>query len=92
MDGNKRVNGAEWDYHVKPLYGWGGDSSREQLSSAGWLSTLPVFEPHWQVCMGHGLATGSLKLGNNVYEFENAPAYTEKNWVGPYNLPRTLYT
>eukprot|EP00958_Prasinococcus_capsulatus_P016065 scaffold1766_cov401-Prasinococcus_capsulatus_cf.AAC.22 len=84
IEGNQRVETAEWDYAIKPLCGWGGDSSKEQLSCAGWLSSLPVFEPHWQVCMAHGLATGTLKLGDQVYEFEDAPAYTEKNWGGGF--------
>ena len=28
------------------------------VSPAGWMTALPVFEPHWQVTMAHGLASG----------------------------------
>ena len=32
--------------------------ARRQLSTAGWLSSLPVFEPHYQITMAHGVASG----------------------------------
>lgn len=29
--------------------GWGSTSGPTQKATAGWLSVLPIFEPHWQV-------------------------------------------
>lgn len=48
---------ARWEYSTRPIYGW-GDSGKEQKATAGWLAALPVFEPHWQICMAGGLSTG----------------------------------
>jgi hypothetical protein len=44
---------AKWAFNVRPVYGW-GESGYPQRSTARWLSSLPVFEPHWQVLMAHG--------------------------------------
>ena len=52
------VEGCRWCYATTPVYGWGGDAGRKQLSTAGWLAALPVFEPHWQILMSKGLSTG----------------------------------
>lgn len=57
-------------------------STRSQTSTAGWLSSLPVFEPHYQILMAHGLATGSITVDGKVTQFTNAPSYAEKNWGG----------
>ena len=47
----------------------------------GWLATLPVLEPHWQVLMAHGLATGHIQWGHDKrMDFNDAPLYSEKNW------------
>ena len=67
----------------------------KQKATAGWLAALPVFEPHWQVLMAKGKATGWIEWGGddgeegeaggkNRYEFEGAPAYAEKNWGGSF--------
>lgn len=29
--------------------GWGPTKADAQKATAGWLSVLPIFEPHWQV-------------------------------------------
>jgi tocopherol cyclase len=50
---------AKWEYSTRPTYGW-GDKGGEQKATAGWLAALPVFEPHWQICMAGGLSTGTL--------------------------------
>jgi len=50
------------------------------LKITGWLSSFPVFEPHWQVTMADALATGSVVWNGTKYEFENQPFYAEKNW------------
>ena len=55
-----------------------------QKATAGWLAALPVFEPHWQVLMARGRATGWLDWGGRRYEFRDAPAYAEKNWGGGF--------
>lgn len=66
---------CRWSYRTQPIYGWG-----KQQSTAGWLSFLPIFEPGWQILMAHGLATGWIEWQGERYEFENKPAYSEKNW------------
>ncbi|MBE9046793.1 tocopherol cyclase family protein [Pleurocapsales cyanobacterium LEGE 10410] len=70
---------CRWEYHIKPVYGW-GNPQQPQQSSAGWLSFLPVFEPGWQITMAHGLATGWIEWRGKYYQFTSAPAYSEKNW------------
>ncbi len=70
---------CRWHYQTRPVYGWGNPQTFQQ-STAGFLSSLPIFEPGWQILMAHGLATGWIEWQNKRYEFENAPAYSEKNW------------
>jgi len=74
---------AHWQYSIKPVYGWGNTGDPQQ-STAGWLSSLPIFEPGWQILMAHGLATGWIEWNGKRYEFANAPAYSEKNWGGAF--------
>jgi tocopherol cyclase len=74
---------AKWEYQIQPVYGW-GDANGLQQSTAGWLSSLQVFEPGWQILMAHGLATGWIEWNDQRYDFENAPAYSEKNWGGAF--------
>ncbi|KAK1266058.1 hypothetical protein QJS04_geneDACA019313 [Acorus gramineus] len=75
----RTVNTARWEYSTRPVYGW-GDVGSKQKSTAGWLAAFPVFEPHWQVCMAGGLSTGWIEWDGELFEFENAPSYSEKNW------------
>ena len=70
---------VKWQYEITPIYGWGNTNAPQQ-STAGWLSSLPIFEPGWQILMAHGHATGYIEWQNKRYEFINAPAYSEKNW------------
>lgn len=70
---------CSWDFNIQPVYGWGAPNST-QKATAGWLSSLPVFEPHWQALMAHGRANGWIMLDDDVFTFHNAPAYAEKNW------------
>jgi tocopherol cyclase len=46
----------------------------------GAWSYLPIFEPGWQILMSHGLASGWVEWRGRRFEFEQAPAYAEKNW------------
>ena len=73
---------VSWDITVTPLRGWGGGANAKQVSPAGWMTALPVFEPHWQVTMAHGLATGWIETDGERVEFTDCPAYSEKNWGG----------
>ncbi|NHC36671.1 tocopherol cyclase family protein [Scytonema millei] len=79
--GNNGV--CRWQYEIQPIYGW-GDRGRIQQSTAGWLSSLQIFEPGWQILMAHGLATGWIDWHGKRYEFTKAPAYSEKNWGGAF--------
>ena len=68
-----------WCYETTPVYGW-GNSQQPQQSTGGWLSYLPIFEPGWQILMAHGFASGWIDWHGEVYQFTDAPAYSEKNW------------
>ncbi len=74
---------ARWYYQIQPIYGW-GDVDQPQQSTAGWLSQWQIFEPGWQILMAHGLASGWIDWQGNRYEFQQAPAYAEKNWGGAF--------
>ena len=81
------VGSCAWAFSVRPEAGWGEPAGR-QRATAGWLASLPVFEPHWQVMMAHGAASGGLEWGGKRYAFRDAPAYAEKNWGGGGRPPR----
>jgi tocopherol cyclase len=74
---------ACWEYQIQPVYGW-GHPARLQHSTAGWLSSLQIFEPGWQVLMAHGWASGWIEWNQRRYVFQKAPAYGEKNWGGAF--------
>lgn len=67
---------CRWQYQIEPIYSWGIPSQ----ATAGWLSYLPIFDPGWQVLMAQGRATGWIDWNGKRYDFDNAPAYSEKNW------------
>ena len=78
-----------WDFSITPLCGWGDvclsnndTTSSNQKSTAGWLASYPVFEPHWQVTMANAYASGSILWKGKTYTFQDAPFYAEKNWGG----------
>ncbi len=52
----------------------------KQKSTGGWLSSFPVFEPHWQVTIADSLASGSVNWNGTQYKFKDQPFYAEKNW------------
>lgn len=58
----------------------GNQYAQRQRSTGGWLSSFPIFEPHWQITMADSLATGSVTWNGTKYTFENQPFYAEKNW------------
>jgi len=76
-------NYCRWQYEIKPVYGWGNKGQLQQ-STAGIVSFLPIFEPGWQILMAHGKASGWIDWNGKIYEFTNAPAYSEKNWGGAF--------
>jgi len=69
-----------WYYRVTPKFGWGGGADAKQYSTAGWLAALPIFEPHYQILMAHGEASGAVEWRGRTFEFRDAPCYAEKNW------------
>lgn len=77
------VSSCKWSITVDPQYGWGPRAGKQQ-STAGWLAALPVFEPHWQIMMARGLASGWVEWNGQRTEFQAAPAYWEKNWGGGF--------
>jgi tocopherol cyclase len=70
---------CRWEYKTKPIYSW-GDLNKSPQATAGLLSFFPIFEPGWQVLMAYGLATGYIDWNGKIYQFNNVPAYSEKNW------------
>ena len=87
---NQGVPGeCAWDFSITPLCGWGDNdltnsdkTSSNQKSTAGWLASYPVFEPHWQVTMANAKASGTILWKGKKYSFKDAPFYAEKNWGG----------
>lgn len=71
---------CEFEIQIKPTVGWGGAQPEEQRSTAGWLASFPVFEPHWQIMLADAKASGRVHWKNTTYEFTDAPFYAEKNW------------
>lgn len=67
---------CRWQYCIEPIYSWGVPPQ----ATAGWLSYLPIFDPGWQITLAHGWATGWIEWQGKIYQFENALAYSEKNW------------
>eukprot|EP00978_Attheya_sp_CCMP212_P026654 scaffold88174_cov57-Attheya_sp.AAC.1 len=89
-DGQGVAGSCEFDITVDPIVGWGDNAigakgkTAHQKSTAGWLASSSVFEPHWQVTMADGRATGSVRWKNTTYNFADAPFYAEKNWGGSF--------
>lgn len=74
---------CRWEYTTKPIYSW-GNINKSPKSTAGLCSFFPIFEPGWQVLMAHGLASGYIDWNGKIYHFNEAPAYSEKNWGGSF--------
>jgi len=82
---------AQWHYETQVLSSWGSPTPQ---ATAGWLSFFSIFEPGWQVLTAHALATGWIEWRSDNqnepdsnltrYDFQNAPAYAEKNWGGAF--------
>ena len=81
-----KVTERENPFSSSPSSSSHGTRIPKQKATAGWLAALPVFEPHWQVLMAKGKATGWIEWGEDGkrYEFEGVPAYAEKNWGGSF--------
>lgn len=95
VDNNASSCVIQFDFDVRPVVGWGGGAADRQYATAGFLAAFPIFEPHYQVLMSKGLATGSIVVqqsdggrrgDNNAttttrrYDFTDATIYLEKNW------------
>ncbi|WP_235277215.1 tocopherol cyclase family protein [Synechococcus sp. Nb3U1] len=65
-----------WLYRIQPHFAYGIPPQ----ATMGIWSYLPIFEPGWQILMAHGLASGWVEWGGQRYEFQQVPAYAEKNW------------
>lgn len=75
LDGQGIPGYCEFDFTVQPVCGWG-----DAKSTGGWLSRFSIFEPHWQVTVADGNATGRVLWQNKSYNFVDAKFYAEKNW------------
>lgn len=84
MKGN--AGNCKFDINITPLVGWGGNKINQQRSTAGWLASYPVFEPHWQVTLADARATGYIEWKDKLYQFDNVPFYAEKNWGGTFPI------
>jgi hypothetical protein len=47
------VQSCSWAFKVSPVVGWGDAAGAASggKATAGWLSVLSVFEPHWQASL-----------------------------------------
>eukprot|EP00536_Pseudo-nitzschia_multiseries_P005209 jgi/Psemu1/238333/estExt_Genewise1.C_950041 len=81
----------DFDFEVDPdsVCGYGGYTTTINdatvttdgvKSTGGWLSSFPIFEPHWQVTMADALASGRVNWNGTEYKFKDQPFYAEKNW------------
>jgi len=87
LEGQGIPRTCDFDLSIRPLSGWGDDedeSSSQQKSTAGWLASYSVFEPHWQVTLSDARATGHATWDGKRYDFKDAPFYAEKNWGGSF--------
>jgi tocopherol cyclase len=89
IENNSEILDCDFDFTIDPICGWGGATVSNQKSTAGWLSSFPIFEPHWQVTLSDAKATGSVTWKGLRYSFCNARFYAEKNWGAA--LPRKWY-
>jgi tocopherol cyclase len=89
LEGKGEGFACDFDFTVDPICGWGGTSHAEQKSTAGWLASFPIFEPHWQITLADARASGSVMWKGKTYHFKNAPFYAEKNWGA--SLPKKWY-
>ena len=80
LEGQGIPGSCEFDFTIEPRCGWGGDANQPQKSTAGWLASFSVFEPHWQVTLADAHATGRVTWNNHTYLFAQSPFYAEKNW------------
>ena len=53
--------------------GTGKDKEDVGVSPAGWLTSLPLLEPHYQILFAHALATGYIECDGKRTEFIDAP-------------------
>ena len=74
-----------FDLTISPLSGWGDDQDH-QKSTAGWLASHSVFEPHWQVTLADARVSGIITWNNQTYHVTDAPFYAEKNWGGGFPI------
>ncbi|MFT0743675.1 tocopherol cyclase family protein, partial [Synechococcus sp. RC10B2] len=71
-----RGEAIRWLYRIQLCSAYG----IPPRATMGAWSYLPIFEPGWQILMSHGLASGWVEWRGRRFEFEQAPAYAEKNW------------
>jgi tocopherol cyclase len=90
LDDEGEPMSCDFDITIDPICGWGGTTAKEQKSTAGWLASFPVFEPHWQITLADARASGRVTWNNRTYDFTDAPMYAEKNW-GSAALPSKWY-
>ena len=86
LDDEGELFECDFDFSIVPICGWGGAATEEQKSTGGWLSSFPIFEPHWQITLADARATGVVTWKGKTYTFKDAPFYAEKNWGAA--LPR----
>ncbi len=71
---------VRWCYAVEPVYEYGIPPQ----ATMGALSFLPVFEPGWQILTAYGHASGWVEWNEQRFNFDQVPAYCEKNWGGAF--------
>lgn len=70
---------VQWAIDFEPTLAWGRRGSA--VTTATWLSRLPVFEPGYQVLIAQGVVHGGYVSVDGVKEdLQGAVVYCEKNW------------
>lgn len=71
---------VQWGFDYSPYIGW-GDRNGKQRATSTWVGWLKLFEPGYQVTMGHGVVKqGYIQIGQNRIDVTDAVVYGEKNW------------
>jgi hypothetical protein len=67
---------ARLDVQVEPVHPW----PRRRHGGSSIFQSVPALNQYWHPWLLTGRATGTAQVGDEVWHFENAPTYAEKNW------------
>mmetsp|Transcript_55709 Transcript_55709/g.82925 ORF Transcript_55709/g.82925 Transcript_55709/m.82925 type:complete len:394 (-) Transcript_55709:236-1417(-) len=86
------VTTVDYDFSIESLVGWGGGYGDRQYSVAGWLSALPLFDPHYQVLISRGVASGYVHVSKKSIAAGSSTSSGEKAQGGDDDEGKEEYT